>query len=71
MADEVFDFIIVGSGGGSMCAALAVKALGKSPLILEKTDLIGGTTARSGEASGRQRRQGRKPASWAAAAEGK
>lgn len=48
MADETFDFIIVGSGGGSMCAALAVKAARMKPLILEKTDLFGGTTARSG-----------------------
>ena len=47
-ADETFDFIIVGSGGGSMCAALAVKAMGMEPLILEKTDLFGGTTAKSG-----------------------
>ena len=46
--DETFDFIIVGSGGGSMCAALVVKAAGMNPLILEKTDLFGGTTARSG-----------------------
>src|SRR3974390_1880791 len=47
-ADERFDFVIVGSGGGSMCAALVVKSMGYQPLILEKTDLFGGTTARSG-----------------------
>jgi 3-oxosteroid 1-dehydrogenase len=47
-AEERFDFIIVGSGGGSMCAALVVKAMGASALILEKTDLFGGTTAKSG-----------------------
>ncbi|TAK98750.1 MAG: FAD-dependent oxidoreductase, partial [Rhodospirillaceae bacterium] len=46
--DEIFDFVIVGSGGGSMCAALVMRAAGKSVLILEKTDMIGGTTARSG-----------------------
>lgn len=46
--DEVFDFVVVGSGGGSMCAALAMRNAGKSVLILEKTDLIGGTTARAG-----------------------
>jgi 3-oxosteroid 1-dehydrogenase len=45
---ETFDFIIVGSGGGSMCAALVVHAMGLKALILEKTDLIGGTTAKSG-----------------------
>lgn len=48
MSHETFDFIIVGSGGGSMCAALVVKAMEKKPLILEKTDLFGGTTAKSG-----------------------
>lgn len=46
--DEVFDFVVAGSGGGSMCAALVLRARGKSVLILEKTDLVGGTTARSG-----------------------
>lgn len=45
---EAFDFIVVGSGGGSMAAALVLRAAGKSVLILEKTDLVGGTTARSG-----------------------
>jgi 3-oxosteroid 1-dehydrogenase len=46
--DEVFDFVVVGSGGGSMCAGLLMRAAGKRVLILEKTDLVGGTTARSG-----------------------
>ena len=46
--DETFDFVVVGSGGGSMCAGLVMRAAGKSVLILEKTELVGGTTARSG-----------------------
>ncbi len=46
--DEIFDFVIVGSGGGSMCAALLMRSVGKRPLILEKTDLVGGSTAMSG-----------------------
>ncbi|RYE64665.1 MAG: FAD-dependent oxidoreductase [Oxalobacteraceae bacterium] len=46
--DEEFDFVVVGSGGGSMCAALVLREAGKSVLILEKTPLLGGTTARSG-----------------------
>jgi 3-oxosteroid 1-dehydrogenase len=46
--DETYDFVVVGSGGGSMCSALAMRAAGKSVLIIEKTALIGGTTARSG-----------------------
>jgi 3-oxosteroid 1-dehydrogenase len=46
--DETFDFVVVGSGGGSMCAALVMRTVGKSVVILEKTDLVGGTTSRSG-----------------------
>jgi 3-oxosteroid 1-dehydrogenase len=46
--DEVADFVIVGSGGGSMAAALYLNSIGKRPLILEKTDKFGGSTAMSG-----------------------
>jgi 3-oxosteroid 1-dehydrogenase len=46
--NESFDFVVVGSGGGSMCAGLHMRTQGKSVLILEKTNLVGGTTARSG-----------------------
>ncbi len=46
--NESADFVIVGSGGGSMVAALAVADAGKTPLILEKTDKVGGSTAMSG-----------------------
>jgi 3-oxosteroid 1-dehydrogenase len=46
--DEVADFVIVGSGGGSMCAGLVMRSAGKRVVILEKTGLVGGTTARSG-----------------------
>lgn len=46
--NERFDFVVVGSGGGSMCAALVMRRAGLSVLVLEKTDLVGGTTALSG-----------------------
>jgi 3-oxosteroid 1-dehydrogenase len=46
--NETFDFVVVGSGGGSLCAALVLRRAGLSVLVLEKTDLIGGTTAISG-----------------------
>ncbi len=46
--DEEFDFVVAGSGGGSMCAAVYLQSRGKRVLILEKTELVGGTTARSG-----------------------
>ena len=46
--DEVYDFVVAGSGGGSMCAGLYLHSVGKSVLILEKTELLGGSTSRSG-----------------------
>ena len=46
--DETFDFVVVGSGGGSMCAGLVLRAAGKSVAVLEKTELLGGSTARAG-----------------------
>lgn len=46
--DETYDFVVVGSGGGSMCAGLHMRSAGKSVVILEKTEVVGGTTARSG-----------------------
>jgi 3-oxosteroid 1-dehydrogenase len=46
--DEIVDFIVVGSGGGSMCAGLVMRRAGKSVLILEKTELVGGSTAKAG-----------------------
>jgi 3-oxosteroid 1-dehydrogenase len=46
--NEVFDFVVVGSGGGSMCAALVLRKAGKRVLILEKTDQLGGSTAKAG-----------------------
>jgi 3-oxosteroid 1-dehydrogenase len=46
--NESFDWVVVGSGAGSMASALVMRAAGKSVLILEKTPFIGGTTAKSG-----------------------
>jgi 3-oxosteroid 1-dehydrogenase len=46
--NETFDFVVIGSGGGSMCAALVMRSLGKSVVILEKSEFVGGTTAQSG-----------------------
>ncbi|GAB3102472.1 FAD-dependent oxidoreductase [Aestuariicella hydrocarbonica] len=47
-ADETTDFIVVGSGAGAMCSALTMLAQGRQVLMLEKSELVGGTTARSG-----------------------
>ena len=47
---ETFDVVIVGSGGGALTGAhLAAKA-GLSVVVVEKTDLVGGTSAYSGGA---------------------
>jgi len=46
--DVVTDVVVVGSGGGSMCAALAVAEAGRQALIIEKAEKIGGSTAMSG-----------------------
>lgn len=46
--DDAFDLVVVGSGGGSMCAALVAKQLGKRALIVEKLDKVGGSTGFSG-----------------------
>ncbi len=44
----MYDFVIVGSGGGGMAAALAAQARGLNPVILEKSVQYGGTTACGG-----------------------
>jgi 3-oxosteroid 1-dehydrogenase len=46
--DASYDFVVVGSGGGSMCAALACKSVGKEALIIEKLPKVGGSTGYSG-----------------------
>ncbi len=46
--DESVDFVIVGSGGGGMVAALTANEAGASALVLEKQDLVGGSTCMSG-----------------------
>ncbi|VVE70105.1 3-oxosteroid 1-dehydrogenase [Pandoraea captiosa] len=43
-----FDVIVVGSGAGAMLAACRAHDLGQSVLVVEKTNLYGGTSAVSG-----------------------
>jgi 3-oxosteroid 1-dehydrogenase len=46
--DSTVDFVIVGSGGGGMVAALTAADAGASALVLEKQAVIGGSTCMSG-----------------------
>jgi len=51
-ADETaaaeFDIVIAGSGAAGMTAALTAAHLGATAVVLEKTAVFGGSTARSG-----------------------
>ena len=46
--DFTTDFVSIGSGGGGLASALAVNSKGYDALVLEKREVIGGSTAMSG-----------------------
>lgn len=46
--DHSFDVVSVGSGGGGLVAALAARQAGGQALVVEKRELLGGSTAMSG-----------------------
>lgn len=45
--DDTFDVVVLGAGAGGMTAALVAALEGRRALLVEKTEHIGGTTARS------------------------
>ncbi|MBK7252224.1 MAG: FAD-binding protein [Gammaproteobacteria bacterium] len=48
--DREYDLIVVGSGGGALLSAIRAHDLGLTVLVIEKSELYGGTTATSGGA---------------------
>jgi 3-oxosteroid 1-dehydrogenase len=46
--DHTTDAVIVGSGGGALCALLLAHERGLGAIAVEKTELVGGSTAMSG-----------------------
>lgn len=47
-AEEIWDVVVVGAGAGGLTAACAAAAEGRSVLLLEQGEVVGGTTAISG-----------------------
>lgn len=48
MAEKEYDLIVVGSGAGALLGAIRGQEQGLKTLVVEKTDLFGGTSALSG-----------------------
>ena len=44
--DEEYDLVVLGAGAGGMTAALVSAIAGMRTLVIERSDQVGGTTAR-------------------------
>jgi len=47
LVNHNYDFVVIGSGAAGLTAALVASIEGLKVLVIEKTDVIGGTAARS------------------------
>src|SRR4051794_41867232 len=47
---QEYDVVVVGSGGGALTGAFLAQRAGLSTVVVEKTPLVGGTSAYSGGA---------------------
>lgn len=47
-SDAAYDFVVIGAGAGGLAAALFAAIAGRSVLLVERTEYVGGTTALSG-----------------------
>ena len=47
-AEDTYDVVVVGAGGGGLAAALFAADMGQRVLVVERTEFVGGTTALSG-----------------------
>ena len=50
MVEQRYDVVVVGSGGGALTGAVLAQKAGLATVVVEKTSLIGGTSAYSGGA---------------------
>lgn len=47
-----YDIVVVGAGAGGMAAAVFAATAGRSVLVVERTDYVGGTSALSAATTG-------------------
>jgi len=43
--DNEFDLVVIGAGAGGFAAVIFAALQGRKPILIERTDYVGGTTA--------------------------